>query len=331
MTWFSLPLLAVAATLFPASVTAVASARFYVRLEGSDAADGSTRATAFQTMGRAQRAVRAAVAAAGAAGSSGPVKVFIGPGAHRLVAPLEFGAADGGASPGSRVTYQRDGSQPAVLSGGLAVTGWQAATMAGWMVANLSSSAPAVAFQSRHLWVGGRRAERTEVPGSTGPRRPPIWGAGAWIQESKSSVHWLNMTDSNGQRRVTCSSSGFELKAGAEAEVALGWPAAGRGVELVFQGVFPAPWAEPRCSVVNVSRTANNGAKLVMAQPCHCSYTYKCLLMTGGKPSVHPPTAIVNVGVGLANATSSSSSSSSSSSAAAATAAVTTRARACRI
>eukprot|EP01043_Picozoa_sp_COSAG02_P074747 COSAG02_NODE_15104_length_1203_cov_1.482790_1_plen_394_part_10 len=110
-------------------------------------------------------------------------------------------------------------------------------------------------------------------------------------------VRWLNITDATGALRKTCSSTGFSLKPGLEAETALAWPAGGRGVELVFQGVFPAPWAEPRCPVLNASKTRSGGAHLTMAQPCHCSYVYKCLLMTGGNPTVHPPTTIVNVGL----------------------------------
>ena len=127
---------------------------------------------------------------------------------------------------------------------------------------------------------------------------------GAWIQESKADVKFINTTaidpGSTGPpvHRITCTSAGFKLKAGTpQAAAALLWPADGAGVELVFTGVAPAAWAEPRCGVANVTKTADGGAMMYMEQPCHCSYAYKCLLMTGGNPSVHPPTAIINVGV----------------------------------
>eukprot|EP01047_Picozoa_sp_COSAG01_P141932 COSAG01_NODE_73064_length_251_cov_0.684211_1_plen_76_part_10 len=57
--------------------------RFYVAVDGSDTAEGTTRGAAFRTLGRAQRAVRAAAAA----GSAGAVDVLVGTGVHRLSSP----------------------------------------------------------------------------------------------------------------------------------------------------------------------------------------------------------------------------------------------------
>ena len=271
-----------------------ATTTFFVALSGSDDNSGTARASAFKSLHRAQQAARLCRTAAGSARCAGMVSVQVGPGVHVLAAPLVFGPQDGS------VSYERDsaagagaGAAAVVVSSGLQVSGWAPVPAApAWVVTDLGS-APAAALISRHLWVNGRRADRTEVPGATGPRRPAIWHQ-AWEEEPKAAVRWLNTTDKTGARRQTCSSTGFVLKPGAEAEAALAWPDVGSGVELVFQGVFPAPWAEPRCAVLNVSKTSTGGAHLTMAQPCHCSYVYKCLLMTGGKPTVHPPTAIVN-------------------------------------
>ena len=293
--WPLLPLLLLAGGAHSGRASAAGpSAAFFVATGGSDSSAGTSPSTAFRTLQRAQRAVRRC---RGAGTCSGTVRVQLGPGIHTLAAPLVFGAEDG------NVTYIAAASASAgsaIVSGGHRVSAWAPAAAAaagpGWWVADLAA-APAAALASRHLWVNDRRSERTEVPGATGPRRPPIW-AKAWLQESKAAVHWLNTTDPvSGAARKTCSSVGFELKHGAEAGAALAWPHAGRGVELVFQGVFPSPWAESRCAVLNVSKTDGGGARLTMAQPCHCSYVYKCLLMTGGNPTVHPPTAIVNVGL----------------------------------
>jgi hypothetical protein len=37
-----------------------------------------------------------------------------------------------------------------------------------------------------------------------------------------------------------------------QAAEALSWPNGGKGVEFVFSGVSPAPWAEPRCAVERI-------------------------------------------------------------------------------
>ncbi|KAK3244514.1 hypothetical protein CYMTET_45874 [Cymbomonas tetramitiformis] len=265
---------------------------------------------------------------------------MIVPGKYLFAAPLAFGPEDSGPSPDAPVTYKmltnsdldalpltkresdavakaKNLSSLVVISGAIPVSGWKQdirqdslgrSVSSGWMVADLSS-APTRALAARHLWVNGRRAARTSVPGATGPRRPPIWGSKAWAFESKKSVNWskINVTSPVSGKmveRMTCSSSGFKLKPGDHANTALAWPNSGAGVELVFQGVSPAAWAEPRCPVANVTNTSDGGAFIEVVQPCHCSYAYKCLLMTGGKPSVNPPTAILNVGVAGATASS---------------------------
>lgn len=284
----------------PGAASGQASTTFFVTTSGSDKNSGTTRASAFKSLHRAQQAVRHCRTVTNSQRCTDTVSVRVGPGVHSLSSPLVFGPAD------SDVSYERDfgpGSATplsAVVSGGLQVSDWAPVpTKPGWLVAELAN-VNAAALVSRHLWVNGRRADRTEIPGATGPRRPAIWHQ-AWIEEPKNAVRWLNITDATGALRKTCSSTGFSLKPGLEAETALAWPDGGRGVELVFQGVFPAPWAEPRCAVLNVSQTRSGGAHLTMAQPCHCSYVYKCLLMTGGNPTVHPPTAIVNVGLPAAS------------------------------
>jgi hypothetical protein len=79
----------------------------------------------------------------------------------------------------------------------VAVTGWKNATGStvgvGWLVADIAAL-PDPAADSRHLWVDGERVPHTEVPGATGPRRPPIWGNSAWEIEHHDAITWTQVS-----------------------------------------------------------------------------------------------------------------------------------------
>ena len=163
-------------------------------------------------------AAKAAVRACLAADCHGkPVDVRIAPGVYSQTAALVFTSADSGSSPAARVAYlpdlgtglvtapptapastggasaARPSAAPVTFSGGYMIPEgrWKnaststATAASGWMVADLSD-APAAVLQSRHFYVNGTQASRTEVPGATGPGRPPIgdgefervWGGG---------------------------------------------------------------------------------------------------------------------------------------------------------
>jgi hypothetical protein len=96
--------------------------------------------------------------------------VCLGPGVHTVAGtePLSFGALDS-ARNGGRVIWRgiggtSDGAPPTVVTGGVQVTGWAAATLAGEPV--LSAKVPAAAASLtavRQLWVQETRANRTSV------------------------------------------------------------------------------------------------------------------------------------------------------------------------
>ena len=100
----------------------------------------------------------------------GDLVVCLGPGMHSLAAargPLTF---DGSDSPrggnGRRVIWRGLGSKarPSIVTGGVLVSGWTAATLGGGPA--FSAPVPAAASHLaavRQLWVAGRRANRTAV------------------------------------------------------------------------------------------------------------------------------------------------------------------------
>lgn len=203
---------------------------------------------------------------------------------------------DGGETQDSPVRYMTAPGMPpgsAILSGGVVIHGWSPVSVGSLVYAADITHLPPTVLTSRHLFVNDVVAPRTSVEGSDGFQRS-IW-ADSWILQSRSDVVWSNGTSYANASAGGCNSLGFELKPGTHAETALAWRNNGSGVELIFSGTNAA-WAEARCAVRGVVRTASGGALLIMAQPCHCSYAYKCLLMVGGSPRVYAPTGIVNTG-----------------------------------
>src|SRR5437660_11598561 len=105
------------AALAAPAVAAAAPVHFFVSPTGSDSNAGTSAASPFQTLQKAQSAVRAVDQA-----SSGPITVDLAGGDYRLSTPLAFTAADSGTN-GTIIWEAESGTQP-VVSGGVRVTGW---------------------------------------------------------------------------------------------------------------------------------------------------------------------------------------------------------------
>ena len=155
--------------LAPASPSSVVT--LYVNGEtGKDSNNGTARDAPLKTILQAKEIVRSYLKS----NASLPVDVRIAPGVYPVAAPLVFAGADSGASPAARVAYlpdldaseqHRPRPAPVVLSGGYRLLNWVPATMpgaTGWLVADLAA-APSAALQSRHFYVNGSHASRTEV------------------------------------------------------------------------------------------------------------------------------------------------------------------------
>lgn len=119
--------------------------------------------------------------------------------------------------------------------------------------------------------------------GGTQKHTGPAWGSkGVWQAQPKSQVHFgcngrSGNTSQCAGHPIRVDSAGFTLLAAAAVHEALSWPNVGAGVELVFSGVDPAPWAESRCAVLNVTAAAAGTTAVITMQPgCHTSYACKC-------------------------------------------------------
>ncbi len=127
----------------------------FVSPSGDDKAAGD-RDHPFRTLERAQTAVRAA-------NTRGDVIVSLADGVYSLSKPLVFTAADGGQNQ-FVVTWKAADSAHPVLSGGVAVTGWQVHDAA----KNIYVADTPKGVDSRQLWVNDKLAARAgvEIPRS---------------------------------------------------------------------------------------------------------------------------------------------------------------------
>jgi len=128
---------------------AAAAVNFFVSPTGSDGNSGTSAASPFQTLQKAQSAVRAVDQA-----TAGPVTVNLAGGDYRLTSPLALSTADSGTN--GAITWQAEpGAQP-VISGGVRVSGWtQFDTSKNIWVASVPSS-----LNTRQVYVNGVRAAR---------------------------------------------------------------------------------------------------------------------------------------------------------------------------
>jgi hypothetical protein len=137
-------------TALPAlTAQAATTVNFYVSPTGSDGNSGTSAASPFATLARAQTAVR------GALGSSAPVTVNLAGGDYQLSSPLTLTPADSG-SPGAPVTWQAEPGTFPVISGGVPITGWKVADAG----KNIWSAPAPSSLATRQLYVDGTRAPR---------------------------------------------------------------------------------------------------------------------------------------------------------------------------
>lgn len=172
---------------------------FYVSLAGNDSfsgtlptpsADGSDGP--FLTPGAAAAAVQTLPRP-----FTSDVRVQLRGGVYPLATTLTLGPGSGGDGMDAKVrwsSYDADGPGSAVISGGVALTGWQQTATAGVWVAPLPSAA---ADRSRGLFVRGERRWPARVPAATGPARSD------WASDA-STLHYVDTLDGCGFHPSTC-------------------------------------------------------------------------------------------------------------------------------
>jgi hypothetical protein len=132
---------------------AVGTARRRIQVDariGDDARPGLDDGGAVRTLARAQAVARSLV------GQGAAVEIVIADGVHQLDETLVFTPADSGRL-GRPVRWMAAPGARPVLSGGRVVGGWTEVGGGVW-------SAAVGADRFRHLWIGGRRAERVRWP-----------------------------------------------------------------------------------------------------------------------------------------------------------------------
>lgn len=198
-----------------AAVALAAHAQLYVSPSGNDANPG-TEARPVRTLPHARDLARAQKVST----------VILTGGVYQLSEPLRLGPEDSG------VTYEgAKTGPPAVISGGIRVTGWKLADSK----RNLwSAPAPAALRNTRQLYVEGIRASRTRG-------RLPVElteTATGYTAADTSLSKWRNAADIE-----------FVYTGG---NAIWSEPSAGLG-----------SWTEPRCPIAAIA-----GSTITMAQPC---------------------------------------------------------------
>jgi hypothetical protein len=145
----------------PAAAGATTPADFWVATDGSDTADGS-RAAPFATLERARDAAREVGAR--------DVTITVRGGTYRLAGPLVLDARDGRPD-GHRVVYRTAPGETPVLSGAVAVHGWEPydGRIQRALVGDVAS---------RQLVVNGRRATRARTADYPASFRPTVAATG---------------------------------------------------------------------------------------------------------------------------------------------------------
>ena len=174
-------------------------------------------------------------------GSVVNVEIQLLPGRHELKAPLMLDSRD-------EVVSKWTGFQGSVVSGGKLITGWVPCPENNlWLCSpplggELNGSMP----QCRHLYVNGRRAERTHNAQLAASFAKPVA-----VDSDKYTVSWSSIADI--------------VKDKSPRSVA--------DLEMVYtaQG---SPWTESRCTVANVSKQGDK-AEVFMKQPCFASVQMK--------------------------------------------------------
>ncbi|MGW8256452.1 MAG: hypothetical protein ACWGMZ_03100, partial [Thermoguttaceae bacterium] len=158
--------------------------RFYVATNGKDSNPG-TEQQPFATLQRARDAVRAKIQS----GLKSDVLVLVRGGTYRLTKPLVFGPEDSATAEHS-ITYSAVMGERPVLSGGIAISGWQTQGDDVW-----KAEAPGT---FRQLYINGRRAVRAREP--NGP--DDFYRLKSWNEDDKTIsvpaeqvTAWKNLSD----------------------------------------------------------------------------------------------------------------------------------------
>lgn len=151
---------------------------FYVSPMGHDANLGS-RDKPFRSIERARDAVRQVNRK-----MTGEIVVVLGGGTYRIAAPIVFDHRDS-ATGGRTVVYRSADGEPAVISGGRAITGWLPDTDGRWKaITDLGNF--------RQLYVDGKRAVRARggaLPGAE------LHGKDGYTTTAVAMADWRNQGD----------------------------------------------------------------------------------------------------------------------------------------
>lgn len=158
------------------AATSISAAEFFVSPTGSDSNAGTSSASPFQTLPKAQQVVRSALASSGT-----NITVNLAAGTYFLSAPLRLTAEDSGKNGSSVIWSGKD----AVLSGGIKVTGWKLQSNSIY-VANVPAET-----KSRNLYVDGKASNyaRRKVA-----NRKDFAYSATGIRWTSSNYDWITST-----------------------------------------------------------------------------------------------------------------------------------------
>jgi hypothetical protein len=132
--------------------------QFYVAVEGSDAASGTSPDQAFATVGKAQQAIRQ-LKRGGRLNK--PVTVYLRGGQYTIREPFVFTPEDSGTET-APITYTAYQQEQVVISGGKVIKGWKPYKKGIWM-----ARLPEVKqgkWKFRQLYVNGEKRQRARNP-----------------------------------------------------------------------------------------------------------------------------------------------------------------------
>lgn len=225
---------------------------FYVAPDGDDANSGLSLGSPFRTPARALNASR---------GLPRPLlsdlNVHLRAGTYQLAAPLAFLPGDGGDGPGARVVWSRyaGDASPAVLSGGLPLSGWTAAPgLPGVVMASLPAGLPL--NRSRQLFVNGARRSLARVPAIAGG------GARADVYSDASTLHYVSSLSGCGFTPAACypakcpasDALGFVYNASDARGPHADWLSQGGAIDILTFGSWTAGYA-PLAAIVAANST----------------------------------------------------------------------------
>lgn len=168
--------------LFCLQIQAVNSQEFFVSTFGNDNNPGTIEAP-FKTIKKARDTVRSL-----GSNLDGDIVVHIRGGKYQIDEPIVFDQRDSGRK-GNRVIYQSFANEKPVISGGVAITGWEPHQNGIW-------KAPAKGLYFRQLYVDDNRAVRSRQPNNDNYYRLKAWDQAnkKIIISSNQISNWKNFS-----------------------------------------------------------------------------------------------------------------------------------------